>query len=94
MRGLRLYNDSCVLVLSRKTEINLNAVDNKTGQTPAHLAVDLDRVDLLLMLLDNGASLDKYRVGGMPPLLWAVHHDKSPQMMKVLVERTTSVSNM
>lgn len=63
----------------------------ETGESPAFVSIQLNDSACLHLLLRHGASLDDARPSdGLTPLLYAVHHDCSFNLVRVIVEYTTT----
>ncbi|MCP4131915.1 MAG: hypothetical protein GY754_13135 [bacterium] len=55
---------------------DLNAVDNRTGETLAHAAVKNDDVTLLSFLIENGAEVERNDATGKKPLHYAMESNE------------------
>ena len=69
---------------------DVNAVDKKTGTTPLYLAINLNRLKIARILLENKAKVNKADINGVSPLYKALE-DKNLDAAQLLLEFNADV---
>jgi len=64
----------------------------EVGYGPCHFAVSLGDVELLELLLGNGADMNERDKEGNCPLMWVVANDGDEELMEALVDQGASVN--
>lgn len=81
------------LLLNAGAEIHLYTQDN-SGQTPLHIAVEMQDVRTARYLLDKGASPDTQDLGEVTPLQLAVRHKHSAMILLLFPKSRLGLSTM
>ncbi|XP_044764330.1 serine/threonine-protein phosphatase 6 regulatory ankyrin repeat subunit A-like [Coccinella septempunctata] len=86
----RKLKDVIVYILGRRgLQINMTS---KSKSTALHEAAKTGRVDIIKILLENGADIDAKDEAEQTPLHWAVRYHNSMDQIKIFVENGANVN--